>query len=86
MIFAVWHRLLVFLAVLGVAGKTVAENQARPSFSYVLGRAYHILPETHNIESGYFSLCEGLNGKIYVGTAKYGLNSYLVEFDSKTET
>ena len=48
------------------------------------GKAYHILPETHSDESGYFSLCEGLNGKIYVGTAKYGVNAYLVEFDPKT--
>jgi len=55
-------------------------------FSYVWGKAYHILPETHNNESGYFSLCEGLDGSIYVGTAKYGVNSYLVEFDPGTET
>src|SRR5690606_4723420 len=35
--------------------------------------------------SGYFSLCEGRNGKIYVGTAAYGRNAYLVEFDPATE-
>ena len=57
---------------------------ATPPFKYVWGHAYHILPETHNSESGYFSLCEGLDGKIYVGTAKYGENSYLVEFNPKT--
>ena len=42
-------------------------------------------PETTIEESGYFSLCEGLNGKIYVGTAAYGRNSYLVEFDPASE-
>ncbi len=55
-------------------------------FPYVWGTAFHILPETHSDESGYFSIIEGLDGKIYVGTAKYNINGYLVEFDSKTQT
>ncbi len=56
-----------------------------PPFNYVRARAFHIPPETTTEESGYFSLCEGRNGKIYVGTAAYGRNSYLVEFDPATE-
>lgn len=52
----------------------------------VSGTAFHILPRTNNRESGYASICEGLNGRIYIGTAAYGVNSYLVEFDPKTET
>lgn len=62
-----------------------AQAPAKAPFPYLWARAYHILPETHNNESGYFSLCEGLDGKVYVGTAKYGVNSYLVEFDPATE-
>ncbi len=54
-------------------------------FRYVQAKAFHIPPETTTEESGYFSLCEGRNGKIYVGTAAYGRNSYLVEFDPATE-
>lgn len=54
-------------------------------FQYVRTKAYYVPPETTTEESGYFSLCEGLNGKIYVGTAAYGRNAYLVEFDPKTE-
>ena len=54
-------------------------------FNYLWGKAYHILPQTHTDESGYASLCEGLNGKIYVGTAAYSRNSYLVEFDPVKE-
>ena len=54
-------------------------------FQYVPATAYHILPETTSEESGYFSLCEGLDGSIYVGTAKYGENAFLVEFDPRTE-
>ena len=62
----------------------IASDPPRAPFPYVRATAYHVLPGTHTDESGYFSLCEGQNGKIYVGTAAYGLNAYLVEFDPKT--
>ena len=51
---------------------------------YVPAKAYHVLPETTSEESGYFSLCEGLDGRIYVGTAKYQENAFLVEFEPRT--
>ena len=60
-------------------------SSAKTPFKYVWGTAHHVLPETHSDESGYFSLCEGNDGRIYVGTAKYGENAYLVEFDPVTE-
>ncbi len=69
-------------------GSTLALASGKPKaapFPYVQARAYHIPPETTTEESGYFSLCEGRNGKIYVGTAAYGRNSYLVEFDPATQ-
>lgn len=56
----------------------------KPPFDYVWGEAAHILPETHSDESGYFSLSEGIDGRIYVGTAKYGENAYLVEFEPRS--
>ena len=74
-----------------IALHTTSFAQVKPSnrpaapFRYVQAKAYHILPETTTEESGYFSLCEGRNGKIYIGTAAYGRNSYLVEFDPATE-
>src|SRR3954453_16279342 len=55
------------------------------SLKYLWAKAYHIPPETTTEESGYFSLCEGKNGRIYIGTAAYGRNSYLVEFDPAAE-
>ncbi len=64
---------------------TSAMALEKPPFPYVWGKAYHIMPGTHNQESGYFSLCEGRDGKIYVGAAKYGVDSFLVEFDPETE-
>ena len=54
-------------------------------FRYIQGKAFHILPETHSEESGYFSLCEGNDGRIFIGTSKYNHNAYLVEFDPVTE-
>ena len=70
-----------FLALLLTA--LLAQEKKAP-FEYVWGEATHILPETTSEESGYFSLCEGIDGRIYVGTAKYGENSFLVEFEPRT--
>lgn len=79
------HWLLIALAL--SAAPALAQPKAAPAkapFHYAWGTAYHVLPGTHTDESGYFSLCEGKSGKIYVGTAAYGLNAYLIEFDPKT--
>jgi len=74
------------MAVVGIlpilAAHSVAVAQTKPR--YVPAGAYHVLPETHNNESGYFSLCEGLDGMVYIGTCKYGENGYLVRFDPIT--
>ena len=51
---------------------------------WCLATAYKLPSEYTNQESGYFSIIEGLNGKLYVGAAKYGVNGYLLEFDPKT--
>ncbi|HVE43192.1 MAG TPA: hypothetical protein VNM14_25175 [Planctomycetota bacterium] len=59
-------------------------QEKKPPFDYVWGDATYINPETTSEESGYFSLSEGIDGRIYVGTAKYGENCYLVEFEPRT--
>ena len=42
----------------------------------------HAVPkETTTEGSGYFSIVEGHNSRLYIGTAKYRHNAYLVEFD-----
>lgn len=67
-------------------GKAAAQPKQPPaSLKYLWATAYHVPPETTTEESGYFALCEGKDGKIYVGTAAYGRNAYMVEFDPKTE-
>ncbi|HEV3085094.1 MAG TPA: hypothetical protein VGY66_35365 [Gemmataceae bacterium] len=53
--------------------------------NWLLGHAYKIPSQYTNQESGYFSIIEGHNGRLYVGAAKYGVNAYLIEFDPKTE-
>jgi hypothetical protein len=74
---------LTFVLATAIPAVTTAATNT-PPFRYVPATAYHILPETTSDESGYFALCEGRNGKIYVGTAQYNYNSYLVEFDPRT--
>jgi len=77
--------LLLASISLVVEGQSTATGEPPASLRYVWAQAYHIPPETTTGESGYFALCEGRNGKIYIGTAAYGCNSYLVEFDPATE-
>jgi len=61
-----------------------ATKLTKPPFPYLPATAYHVLPGTHNNESGYFSLSESQDGKLHIGTTTYGENCYLVEFDPKT--
>ena len=68
-----------------VAASTLSAAAAEAPFKYVWATAHHILPQTHNNESGYFSLVDGLDGRMYVGTTRYDVNSYLVEFDPQTQ-
>lgn len=78
--------MVLLSAVPAGAAEPPAPAKPRPAeLKYLWAKAYHIPPETTIEESGYFSLCEGKNGRIYVGTAAYGRNSYLVEFDPTTE-
>lgn len=72
-----------FLCFVFLVGTTA--NWAKTPFEYVWGTAHHVLPQTHSEESGYFSLCEGNDGRIFIGTSKYNHNAYLVEFDPVTE-
>ena len=63
---------------------TTGSGTAAEPPRYVPATATYILPETTSEESGYFSLSESHDGRIHIGTAKYGHNAYLVEFDPHT--
>ncbi|HZP81061.1 MAG TPA: hypothetical protein VFB21_05460, partial [Chthonomonadaceae bacterium] len=57
----------------------------RAASSWLWTTAYAIPKETTSEESGYFSIVAGKNGRLYIGTAKYRQNAYLVEFDPKSK-
>jgi hypothetical protein len=48
--------------------------------------AYAVPKETASEGEGYFSIIEGHNGRLYIGTHCNGANAYLVEFDPKAKT
>lgn len=66
-----------------VARPAFAQNDAS-RLRWLSAHASHIPSELTTEESGYQSLGEGRDGKIYIGAAKYGFNGYLVELDPKT--
>jgi hypothetical protein len=78
--------LLFLLGVLGALVVSTSSTAAPPHrAAWLKSTAYAIPKETTSEGSGYFSIIEGKNKKIYVGTAKYGSNAYLVEFDPATK-
>ena len=74
-----WRTFLALLAIFIALPISAEEDDQSPG--WLFGKAVHIPSEYTNQESGYFSIVEGLNGRVYVGTAKYGVNAYLVELD-----
>jgi sugar lactone lactonase YvrE len=74
------RRLLLALAALLVATTARATDPSPWAF----GTAVKLPSEYTNQESGYFSIVEGLNGRLYVGAAKYGVNAFLLEYDPKS--
>ena len=82
------HRRFVFTFLLLVSQAAAAMEPAssvQVPRHWLWSRAHAIPKETTSEESGYFSIVEGKNGSIYIGTAKYGDNAYLVEFEPATE-
>ena len=67
--------------IFAAAGLLTASAAATAGQRWVIGRAYKVPSHYTNQESGYFSIVEGRNGRLYIGAAKYGVNAYLVEFD-----
>ncbi len=51
---------------------------------WIWSTAHRVPRHTTSEESGYFALVAGLDGTLYIGTAKYGDNAYLVAFDPQT--
>lgn len=80
MISSTFSWMLTGAVLLGL-GAPISAAEPTP---WLLGKALKLPSETTNQESGYFSIVEGANGRLYIGTAKYGVNGYLLEYDPKT--
>ncbi|MFP6621345.1 MAG: hypothetical protein VB877_18520 [Pirellulaceae bacterium] len=59
---------------------SLAASDVQSAETWCWSVAHRIPRETTSEESGYFSLVAGQDGKLYIGTAKYQENAYLVEF------
>ncbi len=69
-----------------LAASVVLQSRADEKPHWLMGRATKLPSQYTNQESGYFSIVEGLNGRVYIGAAKYGVDAYLLEYDPKTDT
>src|SRR5208283_2473655 len=63
----------------------VVARAAEPERQWLPATAHVVPKHTATEGEGYFSIIEGLNGKLYIGTHANGVNSWLVEFDPKTK-
>jgi sugar lactone lactonase YvrE len=84
MLFRISSLLFCALGVFPLSFVSV-QGQPPPSQKWLLAHAYKLPSKYTNQESGYFSIVAGHNGRLYIGTAKYGVDAYLLEFDPKTE-
>ena len=74
------------LVLCGSASFLLAQEKPKePPPKWLWSTAHAIPKHTTSEGSGYFSIIEGSNSRIYIGAAKYGSNAYLVEFDPKTK-
>lgn len=74
---------LSLCVIVALAASKINAQPPKQPWVYTTARA--IPKHLTNQGSGYFSIVEGKDGKIYVGTAKYGENAYLVEYDPLTQ-
>src|SRR6202008_5093601 len=68
------------------AGVAADQKPAEPPRDkWIPATAYVVPKETATEGEGYFSIIEGHNGRLYVGTHANAVNSWLVEFDPAAE-
>src|SRR5437588_6852800 len=79
----------LMLAAFGLAGLCLTPAARADTdlvqAKWVPSTAYAVPKETAPEGEGYFSIIEGHNGRLYIGTHANGLNAWLVEFDPKTK-
>ena len=74
---------LLLLILLGAFAPLANAQPPELPWQYTIARA---LPKhLTNQGSGYFAIVEGKDGRLYIGTALYGENAFLVEYDPVTQ-
>jgi hypothetical protein len=77
------------LAAFGLTGlcltSTARAEQDLATAQWVRSTAYAVPKETATEGEGYFSIIEGHNGRMYIGTHANAVNAWLVEFDPAAE-
>jgi len=71
--------MLCFVAIRGSRGEEPAPKK------WLQSKAYVVPKETATEGEGYFSIIEGRNRRLYIGTHANAVNSWLVEFDPAAE-
>jgi hypothetical protein len=69
--------------LIAAAASALAAEPAKTK--WLQATAFAVPKETATEGEGYFSIIEGHNGRLYIGTHCNGANAYLVEFDPKTK-
>src|SRR3954468_10923716 len=72
------------LCLLASLGFAAAAEEDLAKAKWVQSTAYVIPKETATEGEGYFSIIEGLDKRLYIGTHANGVNSWLVEFAPDT--
>ncbi|MEX2027138.1 MAG: hypothetical protein WEH44_07550, partial [Pirellulaceae bacterium] len=77
--------LLVVSALLAGVSANSLQAEEPAKYNWLKARAYAIPKETAPEGEGYFAIVEGHDGKLYIGTHANAVNSWLVDFDPKSE-
>lgn len=78
------HRALPLWIALCLAAAARAAEPPAARRDWLPATAYAVPKETAPEGEGYFSIIEGRNGRLYIGTHANGVNAWLVEFDPTT--
>jgi hypothetical protein len=80
------RQLYLLLALMATATATTSASAADPApAKWIDATAYVVPKETATEGEGYFSIIEGHNRRLYIGTHANAVNSWLVEFDPAAE-
>jgi hypothetical protein len=72
---------VTLIVLIGTGSAAHAEDVAKTR--WIQATAYAVPKETAPEGEGYFSIIEGQNNRLYIGTHANAINSWLVEFDPK---